>query len=162
MLQMLAGQATFMLSCGRVAADLGVLQHGVGVLAHGGGFAGGVLIGLDPADVFAPPEAPLLEAEPPSIPVLRTLLRQSTLSPKRAQQATITKRTLTADTFTMQGQNTVLIESLRASAEKRSSFWGVLLDEKEEKSERVGAGEIWKVHEVAVEYETRGARKEEV
>jgi len=53
-------------------ADLGVLQDGVGVLPHSGGFAGGVLIGLDPTDVLTPPESPLLQAMPPRIQALRT------------------------------------------------------------------------------------------
>lgn len=54
-------------------AHLGMLQHSLGVLPDGGrGLAGGVSVGLDPADVLSAPEAPLGEAMPPSVQPLRT------------------------------------------------------------------------------------------
>lgn len=47
-------------------AHLCVLQDGKGVLP-GGHLVSGLGVGLDPADVLAPAEAPLLEAVPPCI-----------------------------------------------------------------------------------------------
>ena len=56
----------------RMGGHFGVLQDVVGVLVQGGGAAPAVRIGLDPADVLAAPEAPLLQAVPPRVQSLRT------------------------------------------------------------------------------------------
>lgn len=91
-----------------------------------------------------------------SVPVLRTLLRHLPKSSKQAQ-TTSPKRTFTGDTL-VQSQNMVVIESSNgANREKRISFWGRLgNEEKEIGHARMGSGQIWKVNEVAVEYESRG------
>lgn len=88
-----------------------------------------------------------------SVPILRTLLRQAREPTKHA--LTTTKRTGTAETFSAGSKNTVVIESNRSSAERRISFWGLLGEEKESGHSREGSGQIWRVNEVAVEYETR-------
>lgn len=54
---------------GSSGAHLGVLQHSVSVLA-GGSLARSLRVGLDPAHVFAPPKAPLLQAVAPRVEAL--------------------------------------------------------------------------------------------
>ena len=96
-----------------------------------------------------------------SVPVLRTLLRQPQTT--KPTHATSPKRVPTSETFSMQSRSTVVIESSnRASGERRLSFWGMLGDEDKETGHvREGSGQIWKVNEVAVEYETK-EKKEDV
>lgn len=90
-----------------------------------------------------------------SVPVLRTLLRQPSKSAKQPI-ATSPKRAFTGDTL-VQNPNTVVIESSnRGSSEKGVSFWGKLGDEEKEVGHvRMGSGQIWRINEVAIEYETR-------
>ena len=91
-----------------------------------------------------------------SVPILRTLLRQTPESAKQPFTATMTKRTATDETISMGNKSTVVIESNRSSSEKRVSFWGLLGDEEKSSGHaREGSGQIWRVNEVAVEYEPR-------
>ncbi|SPO06835.1 uncharacterized protein DNG_09529 [Cephalotrichum gorgonifer] len=108
-----------------------------------------------------------------SVPILRTLLRQPAVrsAARHPPKSLSPKRAFTAESFSMQRQSTVLISCTRASSERTTSFWGMLRDEKEEEegrggggaggAEGSGAGGIWKVDEVVVEYEDRAGRKEE-
>ena len=92
-----------------------------------------------------------------SVPVLRTLLlRQPSKSAKQPIAAS-PKRTFTGDTL-VQNQNTVIIESSNGYSDtKRISFWGRLADEEREVDHvRMGSGQILRVNEVAVAYESRG------
>lgn len=90
-----------------------------------------------------------------SVPILRSLLRQPQES-MRQPLTTSPKRAATAESV-MQSQSTVVIEtSNRGSSEKRISFWGLLgEDEKGVGHVMEGSGQIWRVNEVAVEYEPR-------
>lgn len=96
-----------------------------------------------------------------SVPILRTLLRES---PESTKQPFVTspRRALTAESFSAQSQRTVVIESSnRGSGEKHLSFWGMLGDEEKEGGHvREGSEQSWRVNEVAVEYETR--KKEDI
>lgn len=91
-----------------------------------------------------------------SVPILRTLLRQAP-EPTKPPTATMTmtRRTGTTESFSAGSKNTVVIESNRSSAERRISFWGLLGEEKDSGHSREGSGQIWRVNEVAVEYEPR-------
>lgn len=90
-----------------------------------------------------------------SVPVLRSLLRQKSKS--REKGSPISKEKFTAESFTMQSQSTVVIESRRVSSDK-VSFWRSGSHSRAASRDVANGeveppmGQILQVNEVAVEY----------
>lgn len=86
-----------------------------------------------------------------SVPVLRSLLHKK--AKVSSQESPILKTKFTAESFTMQSQSTVVIESRRVSADTRLPFWKSSDDRvSRDVANEPAMGQILQVNEVAVEY----------